>query len=155
MSWCGWISSLYGYQRESHTCEGRYGKCFVILVHSRFMLGTELECASNMRLARLRASDPVHSRHDRCNCEIRSEQSNGDPDCHCQKERKKKINKKQRRASPKSNIPWTIRRPELSQLVTVLDGSLKFALKPPTTDSPAGSRTKIPGIMDGSASPSE
>ena len=56
------------------------------------MLGTKLECASNMRLARLRASDPVHSRHDRCNCEIRSEQSNGDPDCHCQKE--KKINKK-------------------------------------------------------------
>ena len=57
------------------------------------MLGTELECASNMRLARLRASDPVHSRHDRCNCEIRSEQSNGDPDCHCQKERKKKSTK--------------------------------------------------------------
>ena len=57
------------------------------------MLGTKLECASNMRLARLRASDPVHSRHDRCNCEIRSEQSNGDPDCHCQKERKKTISK--------------------------------------------------------------
>ena len=93
MSWCGRISSLYGYQRESHTCEGRYGKCFVILVHSRFMLGTKLECASNMRLARLRASDPVHSRHDRCNCEIRSEQSNGDPDCHCQKERRKKSTK--------------------------------------------------------------
>ena len=66
------------------------------------MLGTKLECASNMRLARLRASDPVHSRHDRCNCQIRSEQSNGDPNCHCQTESKKeKISKNGKELAPK------------------------------------------------------
>lgn len=45
------------------------------------------------------------------------------------------------------NSPWTIRRPEVSQLVTEVAGSWKLALSPPTTERPAWMTVNEPSIQ--------